>query len=103
MAPQTAKKQIAATDPLEAAKIASKPAPPPPSPPGPPPLLHMPTGEIEPEKPACKRYRVVTATTVSLGGQLVKLHAGDVVSESDYGPKGMALILGANVALAELE
>lgn len=95
------KKKTAATDPLEAAKIASKPPPPPPPPAPTPPELALPTGTVEPPKPAVRRFRVATTTTVSLGGQLVKLVAGDIVSEAEYGPQGMERIRSANVALVE--
>jgi len=97
------KKKPAVTDPLEAAKIATKPPPAPPPPPEPPPELALPTGTVEPKAPAFKRYRVAATTTVSLAGQLVKLTAGDTVSEAEYGPAGVATILGANVALVEIE
>lgn len=97
------KPTTATTDPLEAAKIASKPPPPPPPPPAPEPELHLPTGEVEAPKPAVKRYKVAVTTTVSLDGQLVKLTQGDTVSEAEYGPRGVAQIKGANVALVEVE
>lgn len=97
------KKKPATTDPLEAAKIATKPPPPPPPPPEPEPKLHLPIpGAVEPPRPAPKQYRVAATTTVSINGQLVKLVQGDAVTEAEYGPRGVAQILAANVALVEI-
>lgn len=104
MASDKKQKQPAVTDPLEAAKIATKPPPPAPAPPPPEPELHLPVeGAVEPPPAAKPRaYRVATTTSVSLGGQIVRLVQGDVVSESEYGPRGVAQILAANVALVEI-
>ncbi len=97
------KKTTATTDPLEAAKIASKPPPPPaPTPPAPP-ELHLPTGTIEPAAPPMQKWQVAVTTTVSLDGQLVKLPQGAILSAQEYGPRGMAQIIAANVALVEIK
>jgi hypothetical protein len=99
------KKKIQATDPLEAAKIATKPPPPKPSAPPPPPV----TFDSKPDAPmevasssSAKKYRVKKTTTISLAGNITKLNEGDVVSESSYGPDHMKRILEANVPLEEV-
>lgn len=94
---------VAVTDPLEASKILIPPPPPSAPQPDEPPPLAAPSGEIEPPKPAVKKYTVVESTTISLNGQMTRLNKGDVVSEASYGPLGMQRIKESNVALAELK
>lgn len=95
----------AVTDPLEASKIPdppSAPEPPPPveeSAPEPPP----PAKDPDPPPPPVVKYRVAQKTTVSINGQLCTLNPGDTVSESSYGPAGMAAIKSANVPLVEIK
>jgi hypothetical protein len=100
--PKKAPQSAAVTDPLEAAKVATKPVPvvvvvAPPAPPPPAPPDEPPTAQT------AKRYRVAHTTTISLHGQMTKLQVGDVISEASYGPAGMRSILGQNVPLVELK
>lgn len=96
-------KKTAVTDPLEASKIPTKPAPPSAPQPPAPVELAKPSGEVEPHHPRPKQYRVVTDTTISLNGQLVKLNKDDLVSEANYGPVGMMRIMESNVPLVEMK
>ncbi len=98
------KKKTQLTDPLEGAKIATKP-PPVVVPPPPAPKLHLPDPEAPPEvapASAGKKYRVARTTTISLGGNITKLNEGDIVSESSYGPDMMQRILESGVPLVTL-
>ena len=98
------KKKTQVTDPLEAAKIATKPppvviAPPPPAEQ----FLPHPSAPMEvPPASASKKYRVARTTTISLFGNITKLNEGDIVSESSYGPDIMARILESGVPLVTL-
>jgi hypothetical protein len=95
-------KKTAVTDPLEAAKIVSKPIVPPPPPPDAPPELAAPTGDVEPTRAPPKKYRVVEDTKLSLHGQMIHLHKDDIVSEASYGPRGMHVLLNhEKLALVE--
>jgi hypothetical protein len=90
-------------DPLEAAKIATKPLPePPPTPPEMPAPVPEPVIEVS-DAIRGKKYRVKVSTTVSLSGQLTRLNVGDIVQESSYGPVHMQRILEANVPLEEVD
>ncbi len=117
MAEEKKKDEAAApvTDPLEAVKISSKPAPKPKAAPKPfvpdakakeqleaARAAQAAPAEAETNPEGRKRYRVVSTTHVSLEGQITRLNAGDIVSESSYGPRGMAQIRGANVPLVEV-
>jgi hypothetical protein len=98
------KKKTQLTDPLEAAKIVTKP-PPVIAPPPPPAKLHLPDSDAPMEVPppsALKKYRVARTTTISLNGSITKLNEGDIVSESSYGPDLMQRILESGVPLVTL-
>jgi hypothetical protein len=88
-------KPTAVTDPLEAAKIVSKPIVPPPPPPEAKPDLAQALPEAPPEPVVAppKKYRVVEDASISLHGQFIKLHKGTVLSESSYGPAAMRRLL----------
>jgi hypothetical protein len=98
-------KKPAVTDPLEAAKIASKPPLPTIIPPPPPVEFKSdPDAPMEVPPPAAsKKYRVTRTTTISLGGSITKLNDGDVVSESSFGPLHMKRILESGVPLEEIK
>jgi len=102
-------KKTQVTDPLESSKIAAPNATPPPAPEAPaaaaaPPADAAPAVIVPPAPPVkLKRYKIVNATTVSLGGQLQKFHAGDIISADLHGPQNVQAILNANVAVVELD
>lgn len=86
-------KKTAVTDPLEAAKIMSRPIAPPPPEPEERPMLAEPSGEVEPPREPPKKYRVVEDAKIWLHGQPITLHKGTVISESSYGPLAMKTLL----------
>ncbi len=49
-----------------------------------------------------RTYRVKVSKVMSLSGHMTQLSKGDIVSESSYGPIGMARILESGVELEEL-
>lgn len=48
---------------------------------------------------AASRYKVLTTKLFSLHGQIVTVHAGDVVGEDGYGAAGIARMIDAGVSL----
>jgi hypothetical protein len=91
---------VAVTDPLEASKIQSKPAPPPP-----PPQMDLTPAPIVPDavrEVPMDRYRVTATKMLSIHGQITRLNVGDVISEQTHGPAAMEKILGSDVPLTKL-
>jgi len=94
-----AAKKTAPTDSMEAAEAVEVPK----SEPLAQATVPMPAGPPDVKAVSTSKFRVVEATTISLGGVFVKLNRDDIVSAALYGPTGLKQIMDANVPLQEIK